>query len=80
MWKITNPCIAAAVALQIVEFGHMVHECAPGAERARCDALPGQHTEDAPAPRGNVQLFGYQSMVTVTASTSIATVSWPPLA
>jgi|GEM_PF-4898355 hypothetical protein len=41
----------------------------PGAERARCDALPGQHTEHAPAE--NVQLFGpLTAVVGSTASTA----------
>ena len=54
------------IYLQIVEFGHMAH---PGAERARCDALPGQHTEHAPAE--NVQLFGpLTAVVGSTASTA----------
>jgi hypothetical protein len=52
-WKVTG--FAAAFALQVVEFGHMMHECAPvGADRARCDALPGLHSEDGPG--GWVQL------------------------
>jgi hypothetical protein len=47
----------------------MAHPCAPGAERARCDALPGQHTEHAPAE--NVQLFGpLTAVVGSTASTA----------
>jgi hypothetical protein len=63
-WKVIG--FAAVLSLQIVEFGHMVHECAPGgAERARCDALPGQHSEDGPS--GSVQLSpGMQVVAGVT--------------
>jgi hypothetical protein len=43
------PCIGAVMALQIVEFGHMIHPCAETvAELARCNALPGQHTPESP--------------------------------
>jgi hypothetical protein len=64
--KISNPCIGAVLALQIVEIGHMVRPCAEsGAELARCNALPGQHTPEAPSP-GNVTLFGPLATVNAT--------------
>ena len=64
---VTYPLVGAVVALQFAEFGHMVHPCAPGAERAQCEALPGLHTPEAPA-QGDVKLFGPE----ITATSSIS--------
>jgi hypothetical protein len=68
--KISNPCIGAVMALQIVEFGHMIHPCAETvAELARCNALPGQHTPEAPSPDG-VSLLGTAVVVTASVTTA----------
>jgi hypothetical protein len=70
--KYSHPCVGAVVALQIVEFGHMIHPCSESAaELARCNALPGMHTPEAPMPEG-VVLYSMPATVTVTASTSIS--------
>jgi hypothetical protein len=69
--KYSHPCVGAVVALQIVEFGHMIHPCAEStSELARCNALPGMHTPEAPMPEG-VVLYSLPMAATVTASTSI---------
>jgi hypothetical protein len=70
--EILTPLRWRGGALQIVEFGHLIHPCAESAaELARCNALPGLHTPETPMPEGAV-LYSLPVTATVTASTSIS--------